>query len=157
MATWTKYNAFLKTQMNGGQDTTGSSTASSARVVDFDTDTIKIALVTSSYVPSATGHAAFNSVSAFEVSGTGYTAGGITLTTLTLTESSGTVTFDAADISIAQSASGFSTARYAVLYKSTGTAATSTLIGYSDLGSNMGNVTGPLNITFSASGILTWS
>lgn len=156
MATFVKYQKFLKTQMNGGQDTTGSSTAGAARVVDFDTDTIKVALVTSTYTPDVTNHAAFNSITN-EVSGTGYSAGGATLSSPTLTESAGTTTFDAGDVTISQNAGGFTNARYAILYKSTGVAATSTLIGYWDLGANKGNVDGDLVLQFSGTGIATWA
>lgn len=156
MATFTKYQKFLKTQMNGGNDTTGSSTAGAARVVDFDTDTIKAMLVTSSYTPSASGHACKNSVTN-EVSGTGYTAGGYTLSSPTLTESAGTSTFDAADVIVPQNGAGFSNARYVIIYKDTGTAATSTLILYGDLGANVGNVAGDLELNWNASGIASWA
>lgn len=156
MATISKYDQFLKTQMNGGQDTTGSSTASAARVIDFDTDTLKVALVTASYIPSASGHAAFNSITN-EVTGTNYTAGGSTLASVTLGESGGTVTFDAADVTWAQSGSGFTDARYAIIYKSTGTPATSTLLCYIDLGADKGNVDGDLVLSFNESGIATWA
>lgn len=142
--------------MNGGNDTTGSSTAGAARVIDFDTDTIKVMLVTNTYVPSATGHAAKNSVTN-EVSGTNYTAGGATLSSVTLVDSAGTITFDAADVTWAQSGTGFSTARHAVIYKDTGTAATSTLIGWIDFGADKGNVAGDLVLQFNASGIFTWA
>ena len=47
--------------------------------VDFDTDTIKVALLTSSYTPDQDAHDYFNDVSSAEVTGTGYTAGGATL------------------------------------------------------------------------------
>lgn len=156
MPAFNSYNTFIKTQMNGGNDTTGSSTANAARVVDFDTDTIKVMLVTNSYVPSATGHACKNSVTN-EVTGSNYTAGGITLSSLTLTLSGATATFDAADVTWSQHASGFSNARHAVIYKDTGTAATSTLIGWCDFGADKGNVSGDLILNFNAAGILTWA
>lgn len=151
-----KFNKFLLTQMNGGQDTTGSSTAGAARVVDFDTDTIKLALCTSAFSPSAITMAAFNSVTN-EVSGTNYTAGGVTLTSPTVADSSGTITFDAADYTFSQSATGFSNARYGVIYKSTGTAATSTLIAWIDFGSDKGNVDGDFTVAWNTSGIATWA
>jgi hypothetical protein len=156
MATINKYNKFLLTQMNGGNDTTGGSTANAARVVDFDTDTIKVMLTTSTYTPSATGHAAKNSVTN-EVSGTNYTAGGATLGTVSVVDSTGTITFDAADVTWTQNAGGFSTARYAVIYKDTGTAATSTLIGWIDFGADKGNVAGDLTIQWGGSGVCQWS
>lgn len=155
MATIAKYNAFLKTQMNGGQDTTGGSTAGAARVIDFDTDTLKVSLHTASYTPSATAHAAFNSVTN-EVTGSGYTAGGVALTGMTLTETAGAVTFDANDITFTQNASGFTNARYAVIRKDTGTAATSTLFAVIDLGADKGNVSGDFILQFSGTGIAGW-
>jgi hypothetical protein len=149
MPTLTKYNNFLKTQMNGGAGT-------AARVVDFDTDTIKIALASASYTPNASTHAVFSDITN-EVTGTNYTAGGATITTPTLTESSGTVTFGGDNITWAYSAAGFTNARYAILYKSTGTSSTSTLIGYYDLGSDQSNATVPFSVIFPSSTILNWS
>lgn len=155
MATIHKYNTFLKTQMNGGSDTTGSSVSDAARVIDFDTDTIKIMLCTSSYSPDAAAHACVNSVTN-EVSGTGYTSGGITLTNTSLTLSGGTVTFDADDVTWFESVGGFNDARYAVIYKDTGTANTSTLFAYIDLASDKGNADADLVIQMNALGIATW-
>lgn len=155
MATIHKYNTFLKTQMNGGNDTTGSSVANAARVIDFDTDTIKIMLCTSSYSPNVATHACKNSVTN-EVTGAGYTAGGITLTNTSLTLSGGTVTFDADDVTWFESVGGFNNARYAVIYKNTGTANTSTLFAYIDLISNKGNADADLVIQMNALGIATW-
>lgn len=141
--------------MNGGNDTTGASTAGLARVIDFDTDTIKVSLSTSTYVPSATAHAAFNSVTN-EVTGTNYTAGGSTLSAATVTDSSGVITFDAADVTWAANAAGFSNARTAIIYKSTGTAATSTLFGYIDFVTDKGNVGGDLTLQWNVSGLCQW-
>lgn len=154
--TISKYNRFLLTQMNGGNDTTGGSTASSTRVVDFDTDTIKVMLCTSTYVPSATAHATKSSVTN-EVTGTNYTAGGKTLTSPTVVDATGTITFDAADVTWTASDTGFTNARYAVIYKDTGTAATSTLIAYIDFGADKTNVGGDFSIVFNSAGIVTWA
>lgn len=52
--------------------------------IDFDTDTVKAALVTSTYTPDYLAHDYFNDVTN-EVSGTGYTAGGATLASKTVT------------------------------------------------------------------------
>lgn len=55
--------------------------------VDADTDTIKIALVTSSYTPS-TAHTQWSDASSYEVSnGSGYTTGGVTLASPVATNS----------------------------------------------------------------------
>lgn len=142
MALINKYNSFLKNQFNG------------AAVIDFESDTIKVAVVTSAYTPSATAHVWFSDITN-EVSGTNYPAGGVALSSKTITESAGTVTFDAADVTISQSSSGFSNGRYVILYKDTGTASTSPLIGYINIGLDKGNVVADLVIQFAPAGIFT--
>lgn len=52
--------------------------------VDFDTDTVKVALCTSAYTPAPDTHDYFNDITN-EVAGTGYTAGGATLASKTVT------------------------------------------------------------------------
>jgi hypothetical protein len=121
--------------------------------VDFDSDTIKVALVSSSYTPDQDAHDYFNDVSSYEVSGTGYTAGGATLASKTATYDSATnvVILDAADTTWASSTI---TARYAVIYDSTGTASTSPLIGYVDFGSDQSSTSGNFTITWDSTGIV---
>lgn len=183
--------------------------------IDIDTDTIKCALTTSSYTPNLDTHDRFDDVTN-EVTGTGYTAGGATLGSVTVTgtvaNSWGTswatgtaysvgkivrpttgngyvyrcsvagtshasteptwptvfgqtvtdngitwtcfgravVTFDAADTSWTTATI---TARYAVVYKSTGTASTSRLIFLLDFGSNQSSTAGTFQITWDTQGI----
>jgi hypothetical protein len=121
--------------------------------VDYDTDTIKVALLTSSYTPDQDAHDYFNDVSSYEVSGTGYTAGGNTLASKTATYDSATnvIILDAADTTWASSTI---TARYAVVYDSTGTSSTSALIGYVDFGSDQASTNGNFTITWDATGIV---
>jgi hypothetical protein len=121
--------------------------------IDMDTDTIKVALCTSTYTPSQTTHAYFSSITN-EVSGTGYTAGGATLASKSVATSSLTFTFDAADTSWAASTI---TARYAIIYDSTGTAATSALIGYVDFGADVVSSGGTFSIVWDALGIATFT
>lgn len=120
--------------------------------VDFDTDTIKVALTTSSYTFNQDTHDYFDDVTA-EVSGTGYTAGGATLAspTVTLDTTNDRVDFDAADTSWTTSTI---TARYAVIYKSTGTASTSPIIAVIDFASDQISSAGTFLITWAAAGIL---
>jgi hypothetical protein len=122
--------------------------------VDFDSDTIKVALLSSSYTPNQDTDDYFNDVSAYEVTGTGYTAGGITLANKSVSYTSGTnvTKFDADDVSWTSSTI---TARYAVVYDSTGTASTSALIGYVDFGSNQSSSSGTFSIVWDAAGIFT--
>lgn len=121
--------------------------------INWSSDTIKVALATSTYTPSQDTHDFFNDVTN-EVTGTGYTAGGATLASKTATYTSGTNTcaFDAADTSWTTSTI---TARYAIIYKSTGTASTSPLIGYVDFGADVSSSGGTFTITWDAAGIFT--
>lgn len=121
--------------------------------VDFDGGTIKCALCTSSYTPDQDAHDYFNDISS-EVSGTGYTAGGATLANcaITYTGATNTVKIDADDVSWATSTI---TARYAIIYVSTGTAATSPLLLYVDFGQDYTTTGATFTITWSSSGIAT--
>ncbi len=101
---------------------------------NFSSDTFKAALTTASYVPNVDTHEFFSDVTN-EITGTGYTAGGLTLTTVTWTyDSTNNRAVLAADSGIWTTASF--TARHAVIYKSTGTAGTSRLVGWIDFGEN---------------------
>lgn len=131
------YNAAKANLLNGG--------------IDLDTDTIKVALVTSSYTPDIDTHEDFADVTN-EVSGTGYTAGGATLGTVTVTKNTtdDRGVFDAADVTWSSSTI---TARGAVIYKSTGVAGTSLLLCYVDFGSDKTSSNGNFTIQWSADGI----
>lgn len=122
--------------------------------IDLDTDTLKIMLCTSTYTPNQDTHRYKSSVTN-EVTGTGYTAGGNTLTSVTVNYTAGTNTLalDAADTSWAASTI---TARYAVIYDSSpATDATRPLIAYIDFGADVSSSGAAFNITFDAAGILT--
>lgn len=125
-------------------------------VFDLDTDTMKVSGHTNTYTPNQDTHDFFDDVTN-EVSGTNYTAGGATLGSPTVARSTGTVTFDAADTVWTQSAGGFSNARKFVIYRSTGSAATSRLFSVVTADSDVGNVTGDLTLQWNASGIATWT
>lgn len=85
---------------------------------DLDNDSFKCALFTSSYTPAATD-SSYTTISGDEVAnGNGYTTGGVALSSVTWTESSGTVTFDFSDPSWTASG-GSIVCRYAVIYDDT--------------------------------------
>lgn len=122
--------------------------------VDWDSDTIKVALLTSSYTPNQDTHDYFDDVSANEVSGTGYSAGGQTLGSKTVTYDSANnvIVLDAADVTWSSSTI---TARYAVVYDDSGaTAASKALIGYVDFSSDQSSTNGNFTITWDATGIV---
>lgn len=122
--------------------------------IDFDTDTIKVMLLTSSYTPNQDTHDYLDDVVANEVTGTGYTAGGATLANKSVTYDSATNTtiLDADDTTWASSTI---TARYAVIYDSSpATNATRPLIGYVDFTSDQSSNAGSFTLTWDATGIV---
>jgi len=136
----TFYNSFKAKIMDGS--------------IDLDTDTIKMALVTSSYTPNIDSHDFWDDVSANEVGASGtYSAGGATLANKTITQDNtdNEGVFDFDNISFT---SATITARYAVFYKSTGTASTSALICYDDLGADKTSTAGTWTYTVAAEGLI---
>lgn len=122
--------------------------------LDFNSDTIKVMLCTSTYTPNQDTHQYKSSVTN-EVTGTGYTAGGATLAncTITYTGATNVLKLDADDVSWPSSTI---TARYAVIYDSTpATDATRPLIALIDFGADMSSTSGTFAITFDANGIAT--
>lgn len=113
---------------------------------DISDDTFKVALVTSTYTPDKDAHEFFDDVTN-EVSGTGYTADGNTVTgTLTLDTANDKLTLEFASTNWTAATI---TARGAVYYSSTGTASTSTLIAYNDFGSDVAVTSGTLALAAS--------
>lgn len=125
-------------------------------VFDLDTDTNKLSAHTNTYSVNQDTQDFWDDVTN-EVSGGNYTAGGATLASVTLTRSTNTVTFDAADVVWTQSGTGFTNGRKFVIYRSTGTASTSRLFSVITADNDVGNLSGDLTIQFNASGIATWS
>lgn len=122
--------------------------------VNWGTDTIKAALATSAYTPNQDTDQFFSSVT--EATGTGYTAGGVTLASKTSTynASTNTVDLDAADLSWTGVTTTF---RYLIVYKSTGTAGTSPLLGYVNWVTDQTPNNGPINVAWDAAGVLNIS
>ena len=118
-------------------------------VIDFSTDTFKIMLTTDAYAPDWDAHE-FKSDVTDEITGTGYTAGGATLTGVAWTYLSGQATL-AAD-SVIWTTATF-TAHYAVIYKNTGVAGTSPLLSYVDFDANRSPAGVDFEIAF-ADGVL---
>jgi hypothetical protein len=122
---------------------------------NLGSDTLKVALVTSSYTPNIDTNHFFSDLSN-EVSGTGYTAGGATLTSLAVSTdtTNDRGAFDAADVTWSTSTI---TARGAVVYKSTGTSSTSPLLCYFDFTTDQISSAGNFTITWNANGLLLLS
>ncbi len=116
--------------------------------IDFDTDTFRAMLVTASYVANKDTHAKRSDVTP-EVTGTGYTAGGTTVTA-TVTRDNAT---DRVDITFANPswASSTITARGVVIYKSRGGLATADeLVCYGDFGADVSSTNGTFTVNFTS-------
>lgn len=125
--------------------------------VDYDTDTIKVALLSQEYTPNQDTHQVWSDVSSNEVTGTGYTAGGATLSNKTVTyDGSNNVTvLDADDVTWGSSTI---TARYAVIYDDNGAAPNEkVLMGYVDFGMNQASTNGNFTLTWDAGGIFRFT
>lgn len=145
---WIQYDHYQESLMN------------QVAAVDHDDagDVVKIALLDNTHTLDRALHDFWDDVSADEVTGTNYTAGGNEVASKTVTTTSNVTKWDANDPATwAQSGAGFSDARYAVLYHDTGTPATSPLIAYHDFVTDKGNVDGDLTIQLDAAGIATIS
>ena len=114
--------------------------------------TIKAMLCDANYTPDQDAHE-FKSSVTNEVTGTGYTAGGaaLTLADPAYDAASNETRLDANDISWANSTI---TARYAVIYKDTGNAATSPLLAWVDFGQLESSSSGSFTIQWATTGIL---
>lgn len=123
--------------------------------INYPSDTIKVALLTSSYTPNQDTHDFFDDVTTYQVTATGYTAGGATLGSKTLTvASSKTIMLDSGDVT--WTITGSVTFRYAVVYDATpATDATRPLISYMDFGEDQTMNDGTLKITIHANGIVS--
>lgn len=128
------------------------------KLVDLDSDTHK-AMLLSAYTYAAT-HQFLSDVKAAgtEASGTGYTAGGATLSSVTWTRSGDVYTFDAADV-VWNAAGGSLAGKYVVIYDSTpSTDATRPVIGYINLDGAGGTLTATdanFTVAWASGGILT--
>jgi hypothetical protein len=112
--------------------------------IDFDTDTFKVMLVTSSYTPDKDAHTKRSDVTN-EVSGTGYTSGGDT-TAVTVTKDT---TNDRLDIDFGNVSwsSATITARGGVIYKSRGgLASADELVAYLDFTSDVTSTNGTFTV-----------
>lgn len=130
------------------------------KIHDLSSDTFKLGLIASVVTPVTTlsdprwGAGGGTNLSTDKVAEATAWTGPVTLASVTWALDSGTPKFDAADpAQIAQDAGGFTDARWGIVYNDT--AAGKQALCWIDLGSARSIVTGPLTITFNASGILT--
>ena len=120
---------------------------------DLDSDSFKCMLINNTTTPTAAS-ATPDTADFTEVTGTGYTAGGASLTT-TYTEVGGVATFDStANPSWTQNGSGPTDIYWAIIYNTTH-AGTNDAIAFIDMDGPVSLQDGDISITFNASGIFT--
>lgn len=116
---------------------------------------VKVMLMQATYTPDLVTHQYRSQVTAYEVpNGNGYTTGGISLSSKTLTadNTNKLVKYSAANL---QWAAATISARYAIVYYNTGDPSTSTLIKLVDfLALKVSGGGGNFNLTWDANGIL---
>lgn len=131
----------------------GGSASGDSYKFDWLSDTIKVALLTSSYTVDQNDHMFWSQASSAEVTGTNYSAGGATLANPTLTFTSGTpdvIKFDGDDVTWASSTI---TARFAIIYDDTQTG--KPMLGYVNFGQDYSSSNGNFTIQWATEGIFT--
>lgn len=122
--------------------------------IDWDTDTIKLALfgVTATVTTIDTSQSFYGSFTAHEVTGTGYTAGGVAIAARSVSVSGSYVVLMGNPITFTATAAGFTGARWGLIYKDTGTPATSALKARLDLGTTRSNQGGDFVVKWAGTG-----
>lgn len=125
------------------------------KIMDLDGDTYKFALIDNTLAPTDAdaaphfGGTGTTDESTNEVTpGGNYSAGGVTMGSLAFSNSGGTVSWNAAKITIAQHASNPTNARYAVIYNDTD--ANKRCVCFADLGSVLDLSVGPFEFRFNS-------
>lgn len=122
--------------------------------VNWTSDPLKCGLVTASYTPSQDTDQYWSGPQANETSGAGYTAGGVSLTSTTVGGVTGSHEIPLLAANVSWSSASFS-CRYAIIYKNTGSAATSPLLGWVDFGATETVSSGTFTINWdSVNGVL---
>lgn len=121
--------------------------------VDLDLETHRYALFSNSITPNFTTDTAYGVApyNANEVTGTGWSAGGVLLVGTTFTASGGVATFDATDIS--ESSTTLTDARCGVIYADA--LAGDNAIFLQDFAADFSTTAGTFQVIFNASGIFT--
>lgn len=113
----------------------------------------KITLISDSATPNFDTMDFWDDLSANEVTGTNWSAGGVALTGTEITLSSGVLTFDATDVSVASTT--ITSAMASVLRTNVGSNATDQLVMLHDFVNAVSTVNGTFAIQWNASGLLT--
>ena len=125
--------------------------------IDWVNDTIKCCLLDSTYTPLQDTDNYLNdlNLASHEVTGTGYTTGGVTLTgrTVGYTNNTNTGTLDCSDATWENAT--LTGVRYAVWYKDTGNPSNSPLIAYTDFEADMAVSGADASVVLSSAGLIS--
>lgn len=123
--------------------------------IDFDSDTIKVTLHTSTYTPDQDVHDYQNDLTNELSTASGYTSGGATLASKTVTYTAGTNVFmmDAADVTWTAFSATFRTA--VVVDTTPGTTATNPVLCYQQNSADISPGGADLTLQWNAAGIMT--
>jgi hypothetical protein len=138
---WRKYESFPEFMGDG--------------TIDMDNDTFKMALfLSTSNAATVTTNTLYSDLTNEHSNANGYTTGGVTLSSVTWSHSTGTTTFDVGD-AVWTASGGSIVARFAVIYSSTG----GELVAYCILDATPADVTvttgNTLTVAINASGVFT--
>lgn len=123
--------------------------------INFNTDEFKVMLVSSGYTPNISAHR-YKSDVVGEATGTGYTAGGITLTNVQYTIDGTTATFSADNPHWDEL--DIDNLRYVVVYDNTPTLDTQKpLLCYIDLGDTLNILNAEVEVIWNVNGILRFT
>lgn len=129
----------------------------SATPVNWTADTIQVALVTASYTPAQDVDSFWSTAQPFEITGPGYVAGGVVVGGKSVGAVSPTHEIPLLGGNSVWAGASF-TCRYAIVYKNTGSPATSPLLGWVDFGTNETVASGTFTVQWDAiNGILALS
>lgn len=134
-------------------------TAAINKLANLSSDALKVMLLTSYTVGTTQDTAEFVAdvlaAPASELSATGYTAGGMTLTGVTISASSHTVTLTCNNLTWTAISGA---PAFALFYDSTpGTSSTNPVIAYWDFGGSLSPAGQNLTLSISTSGLITWT
>lgn len=125
-----------------------------AKLHNLGSDALKLGLITSATTPTVAtavphfgGTGTTNMATNQVIAGTSYTAGGKDLTTVTWTVVAGVPTLRAAAVTVAQDATGFTNARWGIIYNNTNAA--KQCLAFVDLGTDRSIVAGSLTLDWS--------
>lgn len=119
---------------------------------NYTSDTINVILCSSAYTPDQDNHEFYSSITNELATANGYTAGGVALGTKSISVDATTnqTRYKAAATTWTATTGNTITARYAIVYKSTGTASTSPLLAYVNFGVDVSATGAAFTITWDA-------